>query len=69
MSENRIDGEAITDNEFDYTPDWYARLMVGGMSIIGISALALKMGGPTGKAIKQSISRQINAAQLLGMTK
>lgn len=60
MSEIRIDGEAITDGEFEYTPDWYARVMVGGMSIVGISALAYKMGGPTGKAIKQAISRQID---------
>ena len=60
MPENRIDGEAITDSEFDYTPDWYARLMVGGMSIIGLSSLALRMGGPTGKAIKQAISRQVD---------
>jgi len=49
--ERRINGEQITDNEFSYNKDWFGRVMVGGMALVGIVGLAVKMGGPTGKAI------------------
>ncbi len=54
----RLNGEAITDDEFTENPEWFKRVMVGGMSIIGIAALSNKIGGPVGKAINLSIHNQ-----------
>lgn len=52
MPQNRIDGELILDNENgEVNPNWYSRVIVGGMSIVGVAAVMKKMGGPTAKAL------------------
>lgn len=40
--------------------DWYARVVVGGVSILGIATLSYKMGGPVGKAIRTSLEHQVD---------
>jgi len=62
MPEFRINGEAVTDGEYAESPNWFGRVMVGGMSIIGIAQVAAKIGGPVGDAINISIKDQANSA-------
>jgi len=62
MAERRINGELIVDNNYDEAPNWFGRIMVGGMALVGIAQLSTKIGGPFGKAINISINQQANAA-------
>ena len=62
MAERRINGELIVDNNYDEAPNWFGRIMVGGMALVGIAQLSTKIGGPFGKAINISVNQQANAA-------
>jgi len=57
MPITEILGEEI-ENDNDRV-NWFGRVMVGGMSVLGLVAIANKIGGPTGKAIKLSVGDQL----------
>lgn len=50
----------IRDNE--PKTDWFNRTALGAMTVVGIGAVAYKMGGPTGKILDKIKERQINEA-------